>query len=358
DWAYDTMAKDAPAAVDVAGWWLEKNGETNNLAKAKPYTWETKATPKLNAAGGYTADGKPGAVKPIGEEGKAAAKVKNINLPKSIGKVFFVDEKNELKWCSATSIQGKYRNLVATAGHCVYDDKADASVMDKWVFVPGYYQGKTPYGIYVGKTAYTHYDFANYEDYDRDYAFVTVYNGVQIGGGTGKVVTKDEFDKFEGPKGVKTTEITEAQYQECKDFNGKETSDCYAAKSTSEELVGPDWEAVIDGKKYYAVLTKAEVTKAQFEAAGYGKGQGNKFYVTREHVTKAQYDAYTGAGYRKIDSKGNYTITHYYVQRWVKLTKATKFLKDTFVIVEGFIKDAGKLGDNVGGQGFTWNQKP
>ncbi|MGJ6970196.1 trypsin-like serine peptidase, partial [Streptosporangium sp. G11] len=189
DWAYDTLAKDAPAAVDVAEFWLKINGATNNLAKATPYTWETKATPKLNAGGGYTPDGKPGVVAPTGEEKKTAAKVKNINLPKSIGKVFFVDEKNQLKWCSATSIQGKYRNLVATAGHCVYDDKADASVMDNWVFVPGYYQGKTPWGIYVGKTAYTHYDFANYEDYDRDYAFVTVYNGVQIGGGTAKEVS-------------------------------------------------------------------------------------------------------------------------------------------------------------------------
>ena len=50
-------------------------------------------------------------------------------------------------------------NLVSTAGHCVYDDPSQRSVMDNWVFVPGYYQGKTPWGIYVGKTAYTHYDF-------------------------------------------------------------------------------------------------------------------------------------------------------------------------------------------------------
>ncbi|MEU8207554.1 hypothetical protein AB0B96_40845, partial [Streptosporangium sp. NPDC049046] len=59
DWAYDTMAKDAPSAVDVAEFWLAANGATNNLAKATPYTWETKATPKLNAGGGYTPDGKP-----------------------------------------------------------------------------------------------------------------------------------------------------------------------------------------------------------------------------------------------------------------------------------------------------------
>jgi hypothetical protein len=55
--------------------------------------------------------------------------------------------------------------------------------MDRWVFIPGYYQGKAPWGIYVGKTAYTHYDFDVYEDGDRDYAFVTVYNGIKAGRG-------------------------------------------------------------------------------------------------------------------------------------------------------------------------------
>ncbi|WP_051760902.1 hypothetical protein [Herbidospora cretacea] len=54
------------------------------------------------------------------------------------------------------------------------------ATLDKWVFVPGYYQGKTPWGIYVGKQAFTHYDFDVYEDGDRNYAFVTVYNGLKL----------------------------------------------------------------------------------------------------------------------------------------------------------------------------------
>ena len=43
--------------------------------------------------------------------------------------------------------------------------------------------------------AFTHYDFDVYEDYDRDYAFVAVYNGIQLGAGTTKKVSKAEFDK-------------------------------------------------------------------------------------------------------------------------------------------------------------------
>ncbi|SNT65188.1 hypothetical protein SAMN05216276_11741, partial [Streptosporangium subroseum] len=144
DWASDTMAKDAPTAAQTVAYWLEAQDATNNFAKATAYTTETVAASKLNSSGAYTPDGKPGVVAPIGEEKKSTSVVKNVNLPKSIGKVFFLDSKGKQRWCSATSIQSKYRNLVSTAGHCVYDDKANASVMDKWVFVPGYYQGKTP----------------------------------------------------------------------------------------------------------------------------------------------------------------------------------------------------------------------
>ncbi len=89
--------------------------------------------------------------------------------------------------------------------------------MDKWVFVPGYYQGKTPWGIYVGKTAYTHYDFDVYEDYDRDYAFVTVYNGIQIGGGTAEEGHQGRVRQATtGIKEAKDIEITAAEFRACK----------------------------------------------------------------------------------------------------------------------------------------------
>lgn len=346
-WAFDTMAKDAPTALETAEFWLGANHETNNLAKATPYTWETKATPKLSVGGGYTPDGKPGSVLPTGEGKKTTSVVKNINLPKTIGKVFFVDSDGGLKWCSATSIEAKYRNLVATAGHCVYDDAKNSSVMDKWIFVPGYYQGKAPWGVYVGKTAYTHYDFAAFEDRDRDYAFVTVYNGVQYGGGTGKVVSKAEYAKFDGVKTVKEVEITEAQYKDCV-LNL--TGDCFMVDKVDAQPAGPDFPG--------AVLERKEVSKAVYDAAKVGKGNGNKLGEPEvEHVTEAAYKAYSGPGSKFKDASGNFTITHYYTQSWVKPASAQKFYKNVYVIVDDWIKDTGRLGDNVGGQGFAWNQK-
>ncbi|WP_336215772.1 hypothetical protein [Nonomuraea sp. LPB2021202275-12-8] len=354
DWASDTMAKDAPSALAVADFWLKANGHTNNLAKATPYTWETKATSKLKVSGGYTPDTKASTVAPIGEEKKVATKTQNINLPKTIGKVFFVDSAGALKWCSGTSIQAKYKNLVSTAGHCVFDDSKNASVMDKWVFVPGYYQGKTPWGIYVGKTAYTHYDYSVYNDRDRDYAFVTVYNGIQVGGGTPKQVSQADFEKFAGAKFDKYVPITKAEYDKCKDLNGKETSDCWAKSTDLEDLAGPGTPG--------AVPVRKEVTKEQYDAAPPASpdvnGRKSSLTPVTEFVTESQYKAYTGPGYRKIDAAGNFTITHYNVVYWVKKDTKVEYFKTQFYVVDGFIKDVGALGVNVGGQGVAWNQKP
>jgi hypothetical protein len=353
DWALDTMAKDAPSANAVANFWLRKNGKTNNLAAATAYTTETTASSKLSASGGYTPDGKPGVVAPIGEEKATTSVVKNINLPKSIGKVFFVAPDGKLKWCSATSIQSKYRNLVSTAGHCVYDDKANASVMNKWVFVPGYYQGKTPYGIYVGKSAYTHYDFSVYNDRDRDYAFVTVYQGIQVGGGTPKTVTKAEYDKYNGAKDYKDTEISKADYIKglTNDPSGAFWAD---GKNVDPAPVGPDYPG--------AVMERKEVNEVTYKAAKLGKANGNRLgEPVVEPLTQAEYLKLSGIRPGPIgtlsDAGGNYTLTHFYVQDWQKPATTKKYYHTTFFIIEGFIKDVGRLGDNVGGQGFTWNQK-
>jgi len=379
DWAYDTMAKDAPSAVAVAKFWLGANHLTNNLAKATPYTWETKATPKLNASGGYTPDGKPGTVAPIGEKKKTTAKIKNINLPRTIGKVFFVDSEGGLKWCSATSIQSKYRNLVATAGHCVYDDKKNASVMDNWIFVPAYYQGKAPYGVFVGKQAYTHYDYSVYNDRDRDYAFVTVYNGVQVGGGTGREVTRKEFTEYtgSGTKIVDEKTITEAEYKAGIEKYGQDGP--YKAKAVDPkvETVAKPADAAANIEKYITdgkdgvKLVGAEVVESVYNAAPSGLDNNYKFERLSNKVSISLED-YKALQAKKAngeflgnlaevkDAQGNvigWTKQQFFVKKWVKTTVATKYWVEVYYIVDGFIKDTGRLGEVVGGQGFTWNQK-
>ncbi|SDQ40806.1 trypsin-like serine peptidase [Thermostaphylospora chromogena] len=331
-----TLAASAADAKAIAGSWT-----SSKLKSAKYYTADSGATGGKKSSRKASADGKAGKINPTGRGGKSYGKSKNVNLPVTLGRVFFeVDGK--AYYCSGTAVQSKFRNLVATAGHCVYDTEKNKPV-DNFVFIPGYYQGKAPWGIYVGAKMHTHYDFDVYEDYDRDYAFVNVYNGIKQA--PPKEVSKDVYDKWNGPKWTDRKEITRQEYRKCVLNLGS----CYAeGKNSKAEEVGPDYPG--------AVLDKKEVTEREYRRAKVGKGQGYKYgEPVVEHVTKNEYDAYKGPGTKKKDARGNYTITHYYVQRWIKPGTVRKYYRETYWIAE--VKDVGRLGDNVGGQGFAWNQK-
>ncbi|MGI5492318.1 trypsin-like serine peptidase [Microtetraspora malaysiensis] len=197
DVASKPLATTKIAAKNILAYWYAENAAA--LKGATPYNTETKVVAKHLSKGGPAPDSKPGIVPAIGDEKKVAGKSKNVNLPRTTGKVFFIGADKQAHWCTATSIQSAYKNLVATAGSCVYDTESNAATLDYWVFIPGYYQGKTPYGIYVGKQAFTHYDFDVYEDGDRNYAFVTVYNGIKAENGrpefAKKEVTKAEYEQ-------------------------------------------------------------------------------------------------------------------------------------------------------------------
>ncbi|MET7334622.1 hypothetical protein [Nonomuraea sp. NPDC005650] len=169
---WTTPLADQPAAVEVAAFWLGDGGA--NLRNATPYNVQT-AVDKVISRDGVPADTKPGTVAPIppADSGEASTKT-----PATSGKVFFTGADGLPHWCTGTAVQSNFRNLVATAAHCVLDTQRSDAALGKWVFVPGYAEGATPQGLYVGKGAFTHYDFPTYDDYDRDYAFVNVYNGV------------------------------------------------------------------------------------------------------------------------------------------------------------------------------------
>lgn len=94
----------------------------------------------------------------------------------TVGKVFFRLGGKEY-WCSAASVAAANRSVVATAAHCAYDAR-QAKEADSWIFVPDPgADGATPHGIYVGSSISMHQDWAGKNDYDYDYAFVTVHRG-------------------------------------------------------------------------------------------------------------------------------------------------------------------------------------
>ncbi|MEZ0074457.1 serine protease [Planotetraspora sp. GP83] len=214
--AYDITATDVLATqaqvASVIAYWL--NGDGQALAAATPYLPESRMVARRVFTGGPSPDGRPGLVPGADPERKAATRSKNVNLPRTTGKVFFHGADGRPHWCSATSVQADYRNLVATAGHCVYDigsaAASPAATLRDWVFVPGYYQRRTPFGVYVGKQAFTHHDFATYRDLDRDYAFVTVYNG--LAPSWGRSLNEAQYNAFSGGVKYKVLSRTATTY--------------------------------------------------------------------------------------------------------------------------------------------------
>ncbi|MEU0566350.1 hypothetical protein ABZ297_13260 [Nonomuraea sp. NPDC005983] len=336
-WVTDPLAPKPSEAYSNAYFWLDANGAA--LRKATQYHWDAKQISKIVATGAKAPDdGKPGMTAPT--SAPAASKSGNVNLPKTIGKVFFLDHAGNYRWCSATSIQSRHRNLVATAGHCVYENGKD--VFSKWVFVPGYYQGRAPWGVFAGAYAFTTYDLDTYDDYDGDFAFVAVHNGFTLPGE--KQVTKREFQEWAGDKWIKPREIDAKDFAKCVLNLGE----CWSeGEDKPADLVGPEYPG--------AVLEKVEVDDKAYQDAKTGRGQGFKFgEPVTENVTKDQSDAYKGLGKKGTDAVGNYTITHYYTQKWVKPGTSRKYYMAEYII--GIAKDMGPLGDAVGGQGVAWNQ--
>ncbi|WP_260616058.1 serine protease [Microbispora sp. KK1-11] len=345
------LLADTPlAAKQIAAFWYGENKA--NLIGATPYNVETKVAAEHMSTGGRGPYSKPGVIPAVGDERKPAAKSKNVNLPKTTGKVFFIGADHKPHWCSATSVQSRYRNLVATAGHCVYDAESNAATLDKWVFISGYYQGKTPWGIYVGKQAFTHYDYDVYEDGDRDYAFVTVYNGVLP-----TSLTADGYSK-----------VFETQ-QEAKDAaaaieNNKNTAGSKLAISPVLDTDHVKPLNVPESQKTYVTADafhQLNIGKNIFSDGPWMPGTG----ADDAETTKEAYDSVQKPGSNRLtdDHKTGYwrsefipNVGYKYYKRtwWVNYDLDYKLSGKTMSIK---LKNVGRLGDNVGGQGLAYNQK-
>ncbi|WP_101787774.1 trypsin-like serine peptidase [Nonomuraea indica] len=379
DVSSDVLNSEAKAVETVEFW-----SASNYLAlkQAVAFNPDSLEVSKIQSGGGYSSDTKPGQVVPIGEEKKVVAKTQNVNFPKTIGKVFFVAKDGKPYWCSGTSIQSQYRNLVATAGHCVYDIAGNDEVVSNWVFVPGYYQGKAPWGIYAGKQAFTHYDFDVYEDFDRDYAFVTVYNGIGGAAYTPKKVSKSEWDAYKGEKFVKKQEISAEEYTAGVSKYGENGPYQKESTTSAPETVGKpaDVKDAADALAYYTAegkngvkLTAAEVTEVEYNKAADGLDNNAKFVgptnASKASISQEEYKRllaekadgkFLGKLWAEKDAKGAEISWHkqqYFIKKWVKSTTKEFYWVGEFYIVGHLIKDAGRLGDNVGGQGVAWNQK-
>ncbi|MFD1936190.1 trypsin-like serine peptidase [Nonomuraea mangrovi] len=367
-WVTDPLAPKPADAYSTALFWLDANGAA--LKKAAQYHWDYKNITKLVRVSSDTPDdGKPGVVAPIGAA-TTGGKVKNVNLPKTIGKVFFVDSKGDYRWCSATSVQSRHRNLVATAGHCVYERGRD--VFAKWVFVPGYYQGKAPFGVFAGAYAFTTYDLDTYDDYDGDFAFVAVHNGFDLPGS--REVSPSEFAEWKGDKWVdnRWQKVAKDDYEKgvnagrlgrivdgvaTQTTGPEDKRGVFQPKEVSSETY--DDAAGLDVTRIGAKARSTTTVLSDQEAAEYQSLKALTAAQRAERFEKNQVkywdksESFLGT---VTGGAGSAKLTRYYVKQWIiPGADAAYFLGDPHFMI-GLAKDTGKLGDTVGGQGMAWNQ--
>ncbi|MEV0405847.1 trypsin-like peptidase domain-containing protein [Actinoallomurus sp. NPDC050550] len=114
----------------------------------------------IDAAGGHTVHGAPGS--PWISSG--AVRV-------TTGKVFFTINGGDYV-CSAGTIAGANRDLVVTAGHCVQD--AAGAWARNWLYVPGYDQGRRPYGAFTARHLFVPAAWSGRHDENSDVAIVAL----------------------------------------------------------------------------------------------------------------------------------------------------------------------------------------
>lgn len=118
------------APADVREYWTPAR-----MREARPV--DRDARPARRSGGGATAS-------------RAAEEVTGSNSfpARTHGKVFFTIPGRGNFVCSGTVVRSPGRNVVVTAGHCVFDDAVDRFATN-WLFVPGLRDGERPFGEWV-----------------------------------------------------------------------------------------------------------------------------------------------------------------------------------------------------------------
>jgi V8-like Glu-specific endopeptidase len=87
----------------------------------------------------------------------------------TVGALFFVNGTGR-HYCTASVVDSATENLIITAAHCVYGDRYAANLE----FVPGYRNGREPYGAWPVQRVVVASGWRRSHDPDLDFAFLSV----------------------------------------------------------------------------------------------------------------------------------------------------------------------------------------
>ncbi|MEV4290975.1 peptidase [Nonomuraea bangladeshensis] len=92
-------------------------------------------------------------------------------VTRTVGRVFFTTADGRNSACSGTAVTSANESVVMTAGHCV---KLNGAAHRNWVFVPGFDNGRRPFGTWVATTLLTTQQWNANENINFDVAAAVV----------------------------------------------------------------------------------------------------------------------------------------------------------------------------------------
>ena len=101
------------------------------------------------------------------------------------GKVFFRVDGQDFQ-CSGTVVVSKGKNVVFTAGHCVFDRETGAYA-EQLVFVPAFQEGATPLGIWPASAVFTTTRYVENGDLSHDIGAAVLDDKIQLELGARKI---------------------------------------------------------------------------------------------------------------------------------------------------------------------------
>lgn len=83
-------------------------------------------------------------------------------------------------FCSASTVNSGNHDVVVTAGHCLKD--GTGAWASKWTFVPGYHDGKRPYGGFTARRMFVASGWSSHanDDYDIGMATLNTSHGAHV----------------------------------------------------------------------------------------------------------------------------------------------------------------------------------
>ncbi|MDT0485215.1 trypsin-like peptidase domain-containing protein [Streptomyces sp. DSM 41640] len=164
---------------------------------------------------------------PFGVTAVAAATAQNAR----VGALFAGKE----HFCTASVVRSPHRDLLVTAAHCLDDSDDDL------VFVPGYRDGRAPYGKWKVLKRYLPDGWSEAQDEDSDVAFATVEGDIQDAVGANRFVT-----------GTATgaTAVTVTGYPSSRDLPISCTNKPTAHSSTQQRIDCPEFTGGTSGSPW------------------------------------------------------------------------------------------------------------